>query len=259
MRYLRLWLEFLKMSLMADAEFRLNIIVRFIGEFFWYVAQLSVFEVIYLHTNTLYGWDVNAMRLFMATLFLVDCLYMIFFQENLDRAFQLVRKGDLDLYLTKPVHSQFMITFRKIGTPYIFNFLIISGYIIWAIQQLTTTWPQIVAYVLLVVCGFILLYSIRFMFVMITIVLQDAGNIQFIWYQFYRLAMRPDFLYPFSLRMIIFTVLPVAFFSSVPSRILIDGLDWRYLVTAPTLAFGAFFLSTVLWKRALRFYSSASS
>ena len=61
MRYFRLWLSFFKMSWMADLEYRLNLVVRVIGEFAWYAAQLSIFEELYHHTSTISGWDVHGM------------------------------------------------------------------------------------------------------------------------------------------------------------------------------------------------------
>ena len=77
MRYVRLWFSFLRASALADFEYRMNITVRIFGEVIWYATQLSVFEVLFTHTQTISGWDVNAMRVFMGTLFLVDNMYMM--------------------------------------------------------------------------------------------------------------------------------------------------------------------------------------
>jgi ABC-2 type transport system permease protein len=261
MRYLKLWLSFLKMSWMADMEYRLNMILRVLGESGWYVAQLSIFEVLYTHAKTISGWDVHGMRVFMATLFLSDALYMIFLMENVDNLFSLVRKGDLDLYLVKPINSQFMVSLRKVATVYVINLILILWYLIWAIRTMPSPvsgW-QIMVFMLLMFFGFIALFAIRFMFATLTVLLQDAGNIHFVWHQLYRLAMRPDPIYPYYLRVIVMTVFPVAFFASVPARALIDGFDWRLLAAAPVLAIVTLFLSHHFWKFALKRYSSASS
>ena len=81
--------------------------------FMRYVAQLSVFEVLYTHTSTISGWDVHGMRIFMGCLFLVDVFYMILFMENMDTMSSLIKRGDLDLYLVKPIDAQFMVSCRK--------------------------------------------------------------------------------------------------------------------------------------------------
>jgi ABC-2 type transport system permease protein len=261
MRYLRLWLSFFKVSWMADFEYRLNLIVRVVGEFSWYVAQLSVFEVLYRHSDTISGWDVHGMRVFMGTLFLADVFYMILFMENMDNMASAVKRGDLDLYLTKPIDSQFMVSFRKIAVAYFLNLALILLYLVWAIRQLpgSLSTPQLVSFVILLVSGFISLYAIRFMFATLSVFLHDAGNVQFVWHQLYRLGTRPDPLYPSPLRLIVFTIFPVAFFASVPARVLVEGFDVRLLVAAPLVASVMLVFSHLFWNRALRSYSSASS
>lgn len=261
MRYVNLWLQFFKMSAMADLEYRLNVSIRFFGELIWYVTQLSVFEVLYLHTNTLYGWDVNAMRVFMGSLFLVDAFYTVFFHENFENVFSLIRKGDLDLYLTKPVNSQFMVTFRKVGVTYMLNGVVTSAYLVWAILRLPgeIAWSQWALYGVFILCGLAILYCSRFLFSILTVVLQDAGNIHFVWYQLYRLGTRPDILYPRTLRFLVLTILPVGFFASVPARILVEGVPWNWLAWGLIVSIGLIVLTSWLWERALRGYTSASS
>lgn len=260
-RYLRLWLSFLKASAMADFEYRMNISVRIFGEVVWYVTQLSVFEVLYTHAPSISGWDVNAMRVFMGTLFLVDNLYMLLFHENMDTLSSLVKKGDLDLYLVKPVSSQFMVSMRKVSVAYVINLMLIIGYLTWAIPRLGHPiggW-QMLSYGVLVVCGLMSYYGLRFLFGTLVIVLQDAGNVQFVWHQLFRLATRPDPIYPSSLRMIVMAVFPVAFMASVPSRVLVEGIDPTLMVAAPLLGAFLILLSHFCWERALRSYASASS
>jgi ABC-2 type transport system permease protein len=260
-RYFKLWWSFFRISSMADMEYRLNVVVRVIGEFSWYTVQLSVFEVLYLHTNSISGWTLNDMRVFMGTLFLTDVLFMVLFMENLENMSSLVKKGDLDTYLTKPIDSQFMVSCRKVSIAYLINLVLISAYLVWAITKLPgpITFYQIVCYLALVFFGLIIYYALRFTFGILTILLHDAGNIQFIWHQFFRLGTRPDPIYPRMMRIFVLVLLPVAFFASVPARILVEGIDWRLLVSSPVLAIGLLFLSHFLWNKALRLYSSASS
>ena len=261
MRYLRIWLQFIKMSLMADMEYRLNFVVRILGELVWYTAQLSVFEVLYTHTNSLNGWDINAVRVFMGSLFLADVLFMIFFMENMDALSQLVRKGELDLYLVKPINSQFMVSCRKISAAYTINLFLVVGYLLWGMSRLGHDFSavQIFAYLILVGCGVFLCYCLRFLFGMMVLVLHDAGNIQFVWFQLYRLATRPDILYPTYLRYFVLTILPVAFIASVPARILVEGMSWHWLGAGLAITGTFLSLTSFLWHRALRQYASASS
>jgi len=261
MRYWKLWLKFLEMSWMADMEYRLNVVLRVVAEVGWYLAQVSVFEVLYTHTQTISGWDIHGMRVFMGTLFLSDVIYMIVFSENLENVFSLVRRGDLDQYLVKPIDSQFMVSMRKISTAYIINFFGIIVYLMWAIHSMPQDFSvgAIVAFFLMVGLGVVTIYSLRFLFSSLIVILQDAGNVHYLWYQIFRLGTRPDPIYPFYIRVLVMTVVPVAFFASVPARILVEGLDWRLCLSALLLAGFLLFTSHFVWNKALKRYSSASS
>lgn len=246
---------------MADLEYRTNITVKVFGEIAWYTAQLSVFEVLYMHASAISGWDVNAMRVFMGTLFFGDVLYMILFQENMDNFTNLIRKGDLDLYLVKPVDSQFMVSCRKLSTAYVVNLGFILAYLIWAVSRLpgSISVVQVFTFAVMLFFGLLILYAVRFMFLTIAVFMQNGANIHFVWYQLYRLATRPDPIFPFVLRTIILTAFPVAFFASVPSRILVEGMDWGLIVSSPLIAILVLWGSHAFWNLALRNYASASS
>lgn len=260
-RYFRLWSAFLKMSFMADLEYRVNVVLRVIGELFWYAMQLSVFEVLYTHTNSISGWDVNEMRVFMGTLFLTDVVYMILFHENMDQMASAARSGDLDLYLVKPVNSQFMVSMRKIGVAYFANLLLTGSYFIWAVSRLEQSVgpAQLLTYIPMCALGLTICYSLRFMFATVSVVLQGAANVQFLWHQFYRLATRPDPLYPSFVRFTILSVFPLAFFASVPARVVVEGISWDLVAAAIFLAAFTLWLSNFFWERALRRYASTSS
>jgi ABC-2 type transport system permease protein len=261
MRYLRLWLSFLKYSWMADMEYRTNIVVRVFGEFFWYGVQLSVFEVLYLHADKISGWDIHDMRVFMGTLFVSDVIYMVLLSENVDNMWSIVRRGDLDLYLVKPVNAQFMVSFRKVSVSYIANFILCLGYLAWAIANLhqPISAIQILSYSVLILFGVVVMYALRFMFITVMVAFQDAGQIQFIWHQLHRLATRPDVLYPRYLRFFVLILFPVGFMASVPSRILVEGLRPELLIGAPVVSLTLLYLSNRAWEGALKRYSSASS
>ena len=83
-KHLRIWRAFFRMSWMENLEYRLNFVSRFIVEIIWYSTQLVVFEVLYSHTHSIAGWEIEHVRVFMGSLFLSDCIWMMLFNENFD-------------------------------------------------------------------------------------------------------------------------------------------------------------------------------
>lgn len=259
-KYFVIFKAFVKASFIAELEFRLNFVMRIINDVFWYAAHIFTFEVLFLHTNRIGSWDIFQTRVFLGVLFIVDALYMILLQENLDRFSEKVRKGELDLLLTKPINSQFMISFQRISVSCLGNLIIASSWFAWSLSQIPDfQWSRALWIFVLAPCGFTILYGIRFCVAATSLVFVKADNLQYVWYQLYKLGMRPDSIYRGWVKFAVLTILPVALIASVPARALLDPPEmWVYvwtLIAAPLFVW----LSNRYWKFCLSRYQSASS
>jgi len=260
-RHLHLAHSLLRASFMADLEYRANLAVKIVTDIIWYAAMLSVFEVLFRHTSTISGWTIDTTRVFMGILFLVDALWMILFSENLDRFSEKIRRGDLDMYLTKPVNAQFMLSLQKWMVAYVGNLLIVLGWLAWSLSRLPdgVPWERLPLLLVVVPCALLITYSIRFVFATSALIFTRADALNYIWYQIYRLGTRPDAIYPPAVRIVLLTILPVGFVASVPARVVVQGEGIWLVGVMIAFASAAVWLSTRFWKYALRFYTSASS
>ena len=120
-KYASLYSAMFKASLIADLEYRANFLTRIVTDIFWYIAQITTFEVLYNHTTHIGDWNVKQMRVFLGILFIADALYMMLLHDNIENLSEKVRKGDLDLLLTKPVNAQFMLSLQKASSAYVGN------------------------------------------------------------------------------------------------------------------------------------------
>lgn len=260
MKNLRIFKAFAIASLQADLEFRANFLSRFVTDIFWYAAQILTFETLFVHTKTIGAWDREQMRVFLGILFVVDALYMVLFHDNLDRISEKVRKGDLDLILAKPVNSRLMVSCQRVATALLGNFLIASAWLIWSLSQLSDfNWLRLLWLILLIPAGVLILYSVRFMFATLAVIFTRAESIQYIWYNIYKLGMRPDSIYSPWLRYVLLSIFPVAVISSVPAASLLNPPN--YLLFGYVILLAMFFLwvSGKFWRYALGKYTSASS
>lgn len=246
---------------MADLEYRANVLVKIFTDVLWYTAQLSVFEVMFRQTTTLAGWDINSTRVFMGMLFFIDAHWMLMFSENLDRMSDKIRRGDLDLLLTKPVSSQFVLSFQRMNTAYVGNIFITGAWLFWALTRVpgVFSWTRLLLLIILLPCSLIIVYSLRFFFAASAVMFTRSESINHLWYQIYRVGTRPDSIYPPWLRYLILTVIPVGFIASVPARLILAKPNFYWLSACLLLAAIFFYLSTRYWRFVLRFYSSASS
>jgi ABC-2 type transport system permease protein len=259
-KYLGLYWAFFRASLTADLEFRANFAIRIVTDIFWYIAQILSFELLFNFTGHIGDWNRAEMRVFLGVLFVVDGITMVMFQVNLDTLSESVRKGTLDLLLTKPVNSQFMISLQRVSTAHLGNLALAVGWLAWAcatgggFSLARALWLLV-----MVPCGAVIFYAFRFLFAAGTVVFTAAGNLQYLFYHLYRLGMRPDTIYPPWLKYSVLTILPMGLIASVPARVLLGtGNPW---LVPWAVAMAAFCLwwSDKVWKYALKNYASASS
>lgn len=259
--YFLIFKALLKSSAIADLEFRANIFLKIFTDVIWYVAQISVFEVLFRHATNLSGWTLETTRIFLGVLFLSDAIYMFLFHENLDKLSDRVSKGELDLILAKPVNSQFMLSLYRMNTAYVFNMLLVFAWLIYCLNQLPGSFPftGLLALFILLPASVMIVYAMRMFFCTLAIIFVRADNIVYFWYQLYRLATRPDGIYPNWLRYAILFVLPLGLIASIPTRLLVFEESLWWIVWTYLVAFFINYLCHRFWNYALTKYSSASS
>ncbi len=259
-RHVRILKALATASFQADLEFRANFISRVVTDIFWYAAQILTFETLYLHTEMIGTWNRDQTRVFLGVLFVVDAIYMILFHDNLDHLSWKVRRGDLDLLLAKPVNSQMMISCQRMATALLGNFMIGFSWLIWSIWQLPDfSWMRLGFLIVLVPCGVTVLYCVRFVLSATAVIFTRAEGIQYMWYQLYKLGMRPDSIYVPWLRYLLLSLFPVAVIASVPARSLLDPPDYGLFLYVFGLTALLLYLSNRFWRFALTKYTSASS
>lgn len=252
--------SFFKASVQSEMQYRANFIGKLLVETAWYAGQIIAFEAIYSFTPVVNGWTVQMVRVFLGIVFVSDCLWMLFFDENFARFSTKVTTGELDLLLTKPVDAQFMMTTQKMNASYLLNISVTLTFLSWAVMHLPVQQTvQVYWLFLLVPIGVLIQYSIRTFILCMTLIFTNAQNLQFIWYTLMRFGTRPDAFFPTKIRWLLLTVLPVAFLASVPARFLF-GLNETWLIGF-VLVVPALFLAGArwMWTSTLNRYTSASS
>ena len=259
-KYFKLFSILLKTSFISDLEFRVNFSLRIFTDIMWYAMQILAFEVLFNFTTTIGDWDRYQTRAFLGLLFIVDSLYMIFVQSNTDQFADKVRKGELDFILAKPVSSQFLVSFQKIATASFGNLFIAIGFFLYSISLIEDFhWFRLFWLVLILPTSFIIAYTSRFFFTCLNLIFVKSESVQFLWYNCYKLGMRPDSIYFPTFKIILLTVFPFSFIANVPAKMVLEPPNY-YLVIWSLLVGPIFlYLSHRFWNYCLRFYASASS
>ena len=263
-KYLEIYKGFFKASLIADLEFRFNFIILICAEFVWYSTQLVIYEVLYRHTNLIGGWAKEQMRVFMFLALFVDSIYMILWDSNFTKFNDDVRKGQLDLVLTKPVNSMFITSSQKISISHLPCLFITFAGMCWSLSQLAEfNWFKILWLLIVIPAGLSVIFCGRFALNATALLFTRADFLQYVWYSLFRLGLRPDGIYSNllngALQKVLIFILPFAMVASIPTRFLLEPLNTIFLAWALVMPFILFYLTDKYWKYCLKNYTSASS
>jgi ABC-2 type transport system permease protein len=260
-RYLRLFGHFVLFSFSKGFEFRFDFYMRILMDVAYYAVAIAFFKIILMHTPNLGGWTEPQMMVFISAYCMVDAINMTLFANNMWQFPSLVNRGDLDYYLIRPVSSLFFISLRDFAANSFVNLLITGGLMFWAVSRYPepiTAW-KIVLFVFLVVNGAAIFYCMNAMSNMLVFFTHSSEGFGHMIWTMMKLGERPDRIYTGILRRLVLFVLPFALVASYPTRIAIEEFDWRILFHILGVTVGLFTVTLIVWNRALRSYSSASS
>jgi ABC-2 type transport system permease protein len=276
--YLRVFLTFARNSLVRDMTFRANFLIDTLSSIAWMAMNLGFYILIFEYTPSLGvsaadgpHWGKEQFFLFLATTLLVNSLVQTLFMANADEFSELIRTGNLDFALLKPIDTQFLISLQRIEWSSLGNFffgLALLGYSL-AKMEYHPGLLQFVLYPLYVGCGVAIFYALMIVMAASAVWLGRNQTLYDFWFYISNFARYPREIYqgPLGtpLRQFFTFVIPVLLVVNVPARLLVRPLEIRnpedWLLPLCALVAAAVSLAGSRWvfNRSLRSYRSASS
>lgn len=267
--YFRVWLMFLRNSLVRQLTFRGNFVIETVTQMFWIAAQLVLFDIIYRHVPQIQDWNRFEYFAFMATSMLVNALVEAFFMPNCANFSELIRTGNLDFALLKPIDTQFLVSFQTVDLAMVSQLVMSLGllwYSLWHLQ-VTVSLVHVLLYALLVVVAVVFFYALMIAMASTSIWLGRNQSLYDFWFyitvfarypqNFYRQALGGEILW-FSFSFVI----PILLVITVPARVLLDKAlepSAVVLIIAPLSSLLFLLLSRKVFAWSLSHYRSASS
>lgn len=266
--YLRVFWVFLRNALIRDMTFRGNFLIEIITRAFWFVAQLTLFELIYQAVDGINDWSRYEYFAFMATGMMVNAIIEALFMPNCANFSELIRTGNLDFVLLKPIDTQFLISFEKINLAMLNQILLAVCLLGYSISKLgiTITATQIFFYLLLVGVAVAFFYSLMLVLSSTSIWFGRNQGLYDFWFYITVFARYPRSIYSGSplgevIQFAFSYLLPILLVISVPARTLLGMAlepSWLTLV-APLMAVIGLIIARMVFHWSLRGYRSASS
>src|SRR5215510_10920788 len=113
--YFRVFLMFVRNSLVRDMMFPANFIIETISTFGWVMMRVGFYLLIFQYTAQIgdgasagSAWEKHQFFVFIATGMFINSVVQMFFMTNADEFSELIRTGGLDFALLKPIDTQFL-------------------------------------------------------------------------------------------------------------------------------------------------------
>lgn len=261
MIYMRVWWRCVAMALMRDTAYRFSFVLR-VGEGVLqvFVAAFTV-VLIYQFTDSVAGWGRADVLLVLGIYRVVEGLVRCQFAPNLWNVPGMIRRGEMDAVLLRPVSSRFLVSTYTLDLPELANVLIGAGLVLYAGQAAGVAWNalEVGAALLFGACGLTLLYAVWLACVTLAFWLIDTGPLSQVLETLRGAGRYPVAFFPGPARLFFTAVFPVAFATTFPASALRGQIDWRLLLVGVSTAALSLLATGRFWQFALRHYSSASS
>ena len=145
--YRRVFLTFARNSLIREMTFRANFLLQCVSSTSWTLMNIGFYIIVFQHTDAIgktTGWEQSEFFLFLSTTWLINSLVQTFFMPNAQEFSELIRTGNLDFALVKPIDTQFLISFQRVEWSSLSNFVLGIVLLIVSVGQLTTRGQAIV-------------------------------------------------------------------------------------------------------------------
>lgn len=256
-RYVKVYRMLLILNVKALLVYPANFYNSVLATFAW--AFFSLYSIVLLtaSTSSAYGLTRGELLLVNGVYGTFIGVFHVIFSSNFGRFSQIIHNGQLDSVLTKPIDSQFLLSFWIFSWVSLSRVIISIGYVVFMVSvlHLNVSFLNAVLFLILGMSAVIMLYSIWYLVITLTIWFTRLSNLVELMFNITGMARYPKAM--ISGYAVMF-LLPLLLLINVPTTALLYTLDFKDV--GLFMFFTAMFFagSRLFWRFALRYYTSAS-
>lgn len=250
---------FWAVNLAEELQYRANLLASVVGTGFWLGTAVLTAALFFRQTPALGGWGfwqvVALLGVFNAVAGVVEAVL----RPNVGRIVEHVRRGTMDLILSKPVDAQFQVTFRRIviwrGVDIVLGLGLTAAALV-----IGGRWPgivEVVAFVVALAAAVAIAYAIWLGLMSLAFWFVAVENLSILFDALYESARFPVTAYPGAIRFVLTYLVPMAWITTVPAGALTGRVGPGFALVSALVAAAALALTRLLWRVALRRYTSA--
>ena len=201
----------------------------------WLGILLLFNFTVFQQTSTIEGWNVNEYLFFIGCYFAMGGLIETLFLENCNQFADLIRTGDLDFFLLKPIDEQFLVSCKNIDWSCAPNILLgagVMGFGFWSGGWQFDLWNAL-QFVALFISGAMLAYGFLILLTSASVWLTRNQSLYEMWWLFTTLMRYPREIFRGTwadpTRIVFSFVIPIMLVTNVPARVMVKALEPSWL------------------------------
>jgi ABC-2 type transport system permease protein len=260
-RYLRLVLVQLRISAAAGMAYRADFLLEGVMALVWMGLALLPLLVLYDQRPSVAGWDLPSAMIVMAYFLGVRAVLEGVVSPSFVDLVERIRSGAFDYVLLKPVDAQAIISASRFEPWKIFDLFGAIALATYAfIQRGAPPAPAELALgLVLFVAGVTAMYSLWILCAAASFWVVRLDNLTYLLGAIFDTARWPVQVFRGVWRVVFTFVIPVAVMTTFPAMALLGRLEWRTAAGTIGGAVVLLVLSRLIWRAAIRSYTSASS
>lgn len=264
-RYPRMFASLGRYTLAREMAFRGNFLVKVSVELLWLGILVAFYRVVFASTSNIATWSEPDYFFFVGCYFALNGVIEMFFLDNCNEFAELVRTGDLDFLLLKPIDEQFLVSCRRFDWGTAPN--LAMGAIVMVLALVQKGWAfdptRVAAFFVTFGCGVSIAYSCMFILTSVSIWMVRNQSLMEMWWLFTSLARYPREIFSGKWAEPIggfFTYfIPILLVSNVPANVMVRVLDPWMVAWTLAASTALLWISRRFFQYALKSYRSASS
>src|SRR5579871_6741299 len=231
LRYVRLYVALARYGLSRELAFRGNFLIKIFVEVLWLFILLAFYRTVFSKTSVVADWSEPQYLFFVGCYFALGGFMEAFFLVNCSEFADLIRTGDLDFYLLKPIDEQFLVTCRNIDWSSVGNVLGGAAVMVIAFGQLDVpfTFSRFAVFLGLFVCGIAIAYSLLLCLTAMGVWFKRNQSLYELWWLFTSLWRYPREIFAgplaYPLGWFFTYIIPILLVVNLPARTMVKLLD----------------------------------
>ena len=260
-RYLRLFVVQMRISVAAGMAYRADFLLEGVMAIAWMALTLLPLFVLYSGRRDVAGWDAPSAMIvigyFLAVRAVLEGVVSPSFVDLVER----IRSGAFDYVLLKPVDAQAIVSASRFEPWKIFDLIGAVVLVIYAFTKIghPPALADLGLGLVLFVAGVLAMYSLWILCAATSFWVVRLDNLTYLLGAIFDTARWPVQVFRGLWRFVFTFVIPVAVMTTFPAMALLGRLDASTALAVIGGSLGLLVVSRLVWRTAIRSYTSASS